>query len=50
MRRKLQIDLAYCRNVGFGEDVKNLLLTAGALFMPGNFRAKSMETAPEGIE
>jgi len=50
MRRKLQIDLAYCRNVGFREDVKNLLLTAGALFMPGNFRAKSMETAPEGIE
>jgi lipopolysaccharide/colanic/teichoic acid biosynthesis glycosyltransferase len=50
MRRKLQIDLAYCRQVSFREDAKNLLWTAGALFMPGNFRTKSMETAPEGIE
>lgn len=50
MRRKLQIDLAYCNQVSFREDARNLLWTAGALFMPGSFRTKSMETAPESIE
>jgi len=44
MRRKLQIDLAYCREIGFFEDLKNILLTAGALFVPGDFRPKSVKT------
>ncbi len=46
MRRKLQIDLAYCRKISFFEDLKNILLTAGVLFVPGDFRQKSMKTAP----
>lgn len=50
MRRKLQIDLAYCRNMSFREDMKNLFLTARAVIMPANVRAKRLETAPEGIE
>lgn len=46
MRRKLQIDLAYCRKISFFEDLKVILLTLGALFVPGDFRSKSMTTAP----
>ena len=42
MRRKLQIDLAYCQEYSFLKDLKYVLLTGGALFMP--FRAKSMKT------
>jgi lipopolysaccharide/colanic/teichoic acid biosynthesis glycosyltransferase len=45
MRRKLQIDLAYCHRVTFFEDFKTILLTVGALFVPADFRAKSVETA-----
>jgi lipopolysaccharide/colanic/teichoic acid biosynthesis glycosyltransferase len=44
MRRKLQIDLAYCDKISFFEDLKNILQTAGALFVPSDFRSKSMKT------
>ncbi len=44
MRRKLQIDLAYCHEYSFLKDLKYVLLTGRALFMPAEFRAKSMKT------
>ncbi len=44
MRRKLHIDLAYCREYSFLKDLKYVLLTGGALFMPADFLAKSMKT------
>lgn len=44
MRRKLQIDLAYCGKISFFEDLKSILQTAGALFVPSDFRSKSMKT------
>jgi lipopolysaccharide/colanic/teichoic acid biosynthesis glycosyltransferase len=44
MRRKLQIDLANCDKISFFEDLKNILQTAGALFVPSDFRSKSMKT------
>jgi lipopolysaccharide/colanic/teichoic acid biosynthesis glycosyltransferase len=43
MRRKLQIDLAYCGKISFFEDLKSILQTAGALFVPSDFRSKSMK-------
>jgi lipopolysaccharide/colanic/teichoic acid biosynthesis glycosyltransferase len=46
MRHKLEIDLGYCRNVSFFEDLKNILLTVGALFVPGESHTKSLETSP----
>lgn len=46
MRRKLEIDLTYCRNISLFEDLKNILLTAGALFIPGGSQTKSLETSP----
>jgi lipopolysaccharide/colanic/teichoic acid biosynthesis glycosyltransferase len=46
MRRKLQIDLNYCRRISFFEDLKYILLTVGALFVPRDFRSKSAKTAP----
>lgn len=44
MRRKLQVDLAYCRRVSFLEDLKTILLTVGALFIPGDSRTKDVST------
>jgi lipopolysaccharide/colanic/teichoic acid biosynthesis glycosyltransferase len=44
MRRKLQIDLAYCGNISFFEDLKNILQTAGALFVPPDVHSKNMKT------
>jgi lipopolysaccharide/colanic/teichoic acid biosynthesis glycosyltransferase len=44
MRRKLQVDLAYCRRLSFLEDLKTILLTAGALFIRGDFRTKDVKT------
>lgn len=46
MRRKLELDLAYCRRISFFEDVKNILQTAGVLFASRDFHAKSMKTEP----
>jgi len=46
MRRKLQIDLAYCRRVSFFEDFKIILLTVVALFVPADFNAKGVKTPP----
>jgi lipopolysaccharide/colanic/teichoic acid biosynthesis glycosyltransferase len=46
MRRKLEIDLTYCRNISLFEDLKNILLTAGALFIPGGSQTKSLENSP----
>jgi lipopolysaccharide/colanic/teichoic acid biosynthesis glycosyltransferase len=46
MRRKLQLDLAYCRKVSFFEDLKNILQTAGALLASEDFRSKGVETEP----
>jgi len=43
MRRKLQLDLAYCHKVSFFEDLKNILKTAGALFASEDFLSKSMK-------
>lgn len=43
MRRKLQLDLAYCREVSFFEDLKNILKTAGALFASEDFLSKNMK-------
>jgi lipopolysaccharide/colanic/teichoic acid biosynthesis glycosyltransferase len=44
MRRKLQIDLAYCDNINFFEDIKNILQTAGAFFVPPDIHSKDMKT------
>ena len=49
MRRKLQLDLAYCRNISFSEDLKSVLKTAGALFVRPDFRSKSVKTEPRAI-
>lgn len=46
MRRKLELDLAYCRRISFFEDLKNILRTAGVLFAPRDSHAKSMKTEP----
>lgn len=43
MRRKLELDLVYCRKISFFEDLKNILQTATALLVPGGFRSKSMK-------
>jgi len=50
MRRKLEIDLTYCRNISLFEDLKNILLTLGALFIPGGSQTKSLETSPPASE
>jgi lipopolysaccharide/colanic/teichoic acid biosynthesis glycosyltransferase len=49
MRRKLQLDLAYCRKISFSEDLKSILQTAGALFVRPDFRSKSVKTEPRVI-
>jgi len=49
MRRKLQIDLAYCLKISLFEDLKNIFLTMGALFLAGDFRSKNMKAAPRVI-
>ena len=49
MRRKLQLDLAYCRKMSFSEDLKSILKTAGALFVPPDSRSKSVKTEPRVI-
>ena len=50
MRRKLEIDLAYGRNISLFEDLKNILLTVGALFIPGGSQTKNLETSPPASE
>jgi len=50
MRRKLEIDLTYCRNISLFEDLKNILLTVGAPFIPGGSQTKSLETSPPASE
>ena len=46
MRRKLQIDLAYCSKLSFFEDFKIILLTAGSLLVSADFRTESVKTTP----
>lgn len=43
MRHKLKIDLAYCRNIGLFEDLKNIFLTMEALFVPGESHTNGLE-------
>jgi lipopolysaccharide/colanic/teichoic acid biosynthesis glycosyltransferase len=43
MRRKLQLDLAYCGKIGLLEDLKNIFQTAGALLFLPDFPSKNMK-------
>jgi lipopolysaccharide/colanic/teichoic acid biosynthesis glycosyltransferase len=48
MRRKLEIDLTYCGNISLFQDLKNIFLTVGALFVPGESCTKSVEASASG--
>ena len=43
MRRKLQLDLAYCRKISLLEDLKSIFQTAGALLFLPDSPSKSMK-------
>jgi lipopolysaccharide/colanic/teichoic acid biosynthesis glycosyltransferase len=49
MRRKLQLDLAYCGRISLLQDLKNIFQTAGALLFLPDFLSKDMKTEPRVI-
>jgi lipopolysaccharide/colanic/teichoic acid biosynthesis glycosyltransferase len=46
MRRKLQLDLAYCGKISLLQDLKNIFQTAGALLFLPDFPSKNMKNEP----
>lgn len=46
MRRKLQLDLAYCGKISLLRDLKNIFQTAGALLFLPDFPSKNMKNEP----
>lgn len=49
MKRKLQLDLAYCCRISLRQDLKNIFQTAGALLFPPDSLSKNLKAEPRVI-